>query len=97
MLAATSQGTWCTRQQLRFRWSQLTTLVGELEEGRTCNPGVHYLIQGRQLLLNYFVLQLCDLLCLSQLEPSHDSINVCFDFCWIERHVEASSSSSTPR
>ena len=29
----------------------------------------------------------------ASLEPSHDSINVCFDFCWIEKHIEASSSS----
>lgn len=65
-LAATSHGTQHTRQQLRFRWSQLTTLVGKLEQGRTCNPGVHYPIQGRRSLLNYFILWLCDLLCPGQ-------------------------------
>ena len=32
----------------------------------------------------------------ASLEPSHDSINVCFDFCWIERHVETSSPSPSP-
>ena len=66
MLAATSHGTQCMRQQLHFRLSQLTTLVGKLEEGRTHYPGVCCLIQGRGLLLDYFILQLSDMLCPGQ-------------------------------